>query len=95
MISTLFKCSPCSPKAVTATETGPVPLSHLRCKEEALVVDVEAAPVENARLAEMGLTPGAVVKVICAGRTRLFRVGGTSLSLRSDDLDAIMVERLG
>lgn len=60
-----------------------------------MIVDVEAGPAGDARMAEMGLSVGAEVKVICAGRTKLFRIGGTKLSLRSDDLDAIMVERLG
>ena len=89
MLSTFFK-----PSAKADQGSDLVPLSQLRCKEQGVIVDVDAAPIENARLAEMGLTVGSDVQVLCGGRTRLFRVGGSRLSLRSDDLDAILVERL-
>ncbi|MBX3729601.1 MAG: ferrous iron transport protein A [Candidatus Sumerlaeia bacterium] len=71
-----------------------VPLSKLTCNEEALVLHVETQDREAQRLATLGVVPGAIVRVVCAGRTCLLMVGETRLSVRAEVLERILVERL-
>ncbi|MDX2176145.1 MAG: FeoA family protein [Candidatus Sumerlaeia bacterium] len=77
------------------TDTDAIrPLAALRPNEEALIVEVAHARGCGRRLCELGLCPGMVVRMLAPGRTCLLRAGGASLSIRAEELDAILVERL-
>ena len=71
-----------------------IPLSQLGCQEEGIVAEVPECPRISARLAEMGLAIGTPVTMLCNGRTQLLKAGRTRLSLRSHDIDGVLVERI-
>lgn len=71
-----------------------VSLSKLRCKEKALVVEICGCGESYCRLAELGLVPGAPVEMLCCGRTCMLKTGRSRFSVRCNDLDAVMVERI-
>lgn len=73
----------------------PLPcLADLRQNEEAVIVDVDLCSEGCARLCELGLAPGVNVTMICPGRTTLVKAGRSRLSVRSEHLRAILVERI-
>ncbi len=73
----------------------PLPcLADLRQDEEAIIVDVDLCSEGCARLCELGLAPGVNVTMLCPGRTTLVRAGRSRLSVRSEHLRAILVERI-
>ena len=69
-------------------------LADLRQDEEAIIVDVDLCSDGCARLCELGLAPGVNVTMICPGRTTLVKAGRSRLSVRSEHLRAIFVERV-
>jgi Fe2+ transport system protein FeoA len=69
-------------------------LADLRPDEEAIIVDVDLCSEGCARLCELGLAPGVNVTMLCPGRTSLVKAGRSRLSVRTDELRAILVERL-
>lgn len=72
-----------------------IPLSRLTPSQNAVIVEVcNSCPELCHRLAMMGLAPGACVQMVLAGRTCLIKAGRSRFSLRSADLDSIMVERV-
>lgn len=88
-----------SPALAPTTETGDgnshlLPLGMLRANERALIVETGECPVRCQRLASLGLIPGTPVNMICHGRTCLLQLGYSRLSLRCDDLNEVLVERV-
>jgi Fe2+ transport system protein FeoA len=68
------------------------PLAALRRNEEAVIHrDSDGGPLD-ARLRELGLLPGARVRMIASGSPCILLVAGsTRLCLRGDEADSIMV----
>lgn len=70
-----------------------VSLDHLRAGEKGEVVAIHGADDVVHRLAERGLRAGCLVAVVVAGSPAVIRIGGTTLSLRADEIE-VMVHRL-
>ncbi|GIW98446.1 MAG: hypothetical protein KatS3mg111_1779 [Pirellulaceae bacterium] len=74
-----------------------LPLVQLRAEEAACVVELVGAPDEVRRLAEMGLSVGATIRMIRPGAPCLLAVGDTGakrLSLRlSGEVDILVAPR--
>jgi Fe2+ transport system protein FeoA len=69
-----------------------LPLAALRSNEEAEIHCLSEAGPLDARLRELGLLPGARVRMITSGSPCILLVGGsTRLCLRGDEADSIMV----
>jgi ferrous iron transport protein A len=68
-----------------------LPLECLRPGELAEVADVCGEPAWVGRLAELGVRVGCLLEVLRGGSPCLVRVGGSRLSLRSDDVAQVLV----
>jgi len=69
-----------------------LPLAALRSNEEAVIHGLSEAGPLDARLRELGLLPGARVRMIASGSPCILLVGGaTRLCLRGDEADSILV----
>jgi Fe2+ transport system protein FeoA len=71
-----------------------LPLPVIERDEEAVIQSLAGPGPLRARLQELGLLPGARVRVLANGSPCILLVGGTRLCLRGDEADAILV-RLG
>jgi Fe2+ transport system protein FeoA len=69
-----------------------LPLALLERHDEAIVDGVVVAGPLRARLEELGLVPGAHVRLLQSGSPLIVLVGGeTRLCLRADEADSILV----
>jgi ferrous iron transport protein A len=68
-----------------------LPLDYLRSGEWAEVAEVTGEPKWVARMAEVGVRAGALVKLLQPGSPCLLEVGGCRLSLRMDYAVNILV----
>jgi Fe2+ transport system protein FeoA len=72
-----------------------LPLPAIERDEEAVIQCLAGPGPLRARLQELGLLPGARVRVLASGSPCILLVGGqTRLCLRGEEADAILV-RLG
>lgn len=71
------------------------PLVNLLRGHMARVVTYDEGNGVDSRLRELGLVPGALVRVLHCGRTCLLCVDGSRFSVRCAGLANILVERLG
>ena len=70
-----------------------LPLPLLAHHDEAIVDGVSASGPLRARLEELGLVPGARVRVIRRGSPLIVLIGGeTRLCLRADEAESILVQ---
>lgn len=73
--------------------TSLLPLPLVDRDENATVECLAASGPLRARLEELGLVPGARVRVLQSGSPLLLLVGGgTRLCLRADEADSILVQ---
>lgn len=73
-----------------------IPLADLAVGQRATVRDVDARGEAGQRILEMGLTPGAAVRLLGAaplGDPLVFEVRGYRLSLRKAEAALVSVER--
>ncbi len=69
-----------------------MPLASLGRNEEAVIHCLDEAGPLHARLRELGLLPGARVRMVTSGSPCILLVGGTTrLCLRGDEADSILV----
>jgi Fe2+ transport system protein FeoA len=68
-----------------------VPLESLQRNEWAVVADVHGERSWVGRMAEMGLRPGALLRMLQPGCPCLFQVGECRLSLRGDESVQVLV----
>ena len=66
-------------------------LSEWRQGEEAVVVEVTGASQLASRLRELGLTPGARIKVLREGCPLVIQIGEGRLAMRRRDASAVRV----
>lgn len=70
-----------------------LPLPAVDRDEEVTIECLAAAGPLRARLQELGLLPGARIRVVAAGSPCILLVGGTTrLCLRADEADSILVQ---
>jgi Fe2+ transport system protein FeoA len=69
-----------------------MPLASLGRDEEAVIHCLDDSGPLHSRLRELGLLPGARVRMVLNGSPCILLVGGTTrLCLRGDEADAILV----
>jgi ferrous iron transport protein A len=71
-----------------------LPLDNLAPGSWAEVIDLSGTSVHLQRLAELGLRPGARLRMIQPGCPCLFQLGGARFSIRCDDDVQILVRPL-
>ena len=71
---------------------GVLPLPAIARNEEAVIRVLAGPGPLRARLQELGLTPGARVRVLASGSPCILQVGETRLCLRGDEAEAILVQ---
>jgi Fe2+ transport system protein FeoA len=78
-----------------ALPTELLPLGILRAGQQAIVEEIcVGCEREASRLAAMGFVPGAMVRMMSAGRGVAVQVGEARLVLRGEQLQGIMVSPL-
>jgi ferrous iron transport protein A len=76
------------------SSNGLLPLELLRSGEWAEVREVVGCQASVSRMAELGLRTGSRLRILRQGRTCLLELGGSRLSLRSDDKTQVLVRPL-
>jgi Fe2+ transport system protein FeoA len=69
-----------------------LPLPAIEPDEEAVIRSVGGAGPLRSRLEELGLLPGARVRVVSRGSPCILEVGQTRLCLRGHEADSILVQ---
>ena len=69
-----------------------IPLNSLKAGETGLIRDIDGTKEFVARLSEMGLSPGTVIRMIQPGAPCILGVKDQRLSLRGDEELGIYVE---
>ncbi len=70
-----------------------LPLPTIERNEEAVIQSVAGSRPLRSRLHELGLLPGARVRVLASGSPCILLLGGqTRLCLRSDEAETILVQ---
>jgi ferrous iron transport protein A len=68
-----------------------LPLERLAPGDHAEVIEVSGEPAWVGRLAELGVRPGSLLRLLRGGSPCLIQVGGSSLSLRGEQTLQILV----
>jgi len=69
-----------------------LPLPSLERDEEAVIRILAGPGPVRSRLQELGLLPGARVRVVASGSPCILQVGATRLCLRGEEADSILVQ---
>lgn len=69
-----------------------LPLPAVDRNEDATIECVAASGPLRSRLLDLGLLPGARVRVVAPGSPCILEVGATRLCLRADEAEAILVQ---
>ena len=73
---------------------GTLPLASLKRGEKGVIETVSGSSVLATRLRELGVVPGALVRMLRSNCPLVFQVGEDRLSIRRPDADNIVVRPL-
>lgn len=73
-------------------EASEIPLAGCAAGDEADVLAIEAESGVAARLRELGIVPGARLRVRQAGSPMILEIDASRFCLRADELDGVLVQ---